>query len=293
MSNHMRREIGGMLFVSPFLVGFFLFFLVPLCQSVQYSFSRLILEEGGMTVHFVGLENFEKALFADPLYVRTIIESIGSMIVQVPIIVLFSLFVALMLNQKFFGRTLARSIFFLPVIIASGVIIDILNSDYLSSAMLSGGVEVDGTLQGFDSYTVLTQMGIPTGAVETLVPIVYDIFNLVWSSGVQILLFLAGLQTVPSSMYECAKIEGATAWESFWKITFPLISPILLMTVIFSIIDNFTTSSNPVIQMINEQVGQMRIEYAAGLSWLYLFMVAVVILIVYVLINRNITYIVE
>ena len=222
MSRSMRREIGGMLFVSPFLIGFLLFFTVPLLQSIRYAFSRLIPGETGMTIQFVGFENFEKALFADPLYLRTIFESIGSMILQVPIIVLLSLFVALILNQKFFGRGVARSIFFLPVIIASGVIIDILNSDYLSSSMLSGGVEVDGVLQGFDSYALLMQIGIPVKLVETLVPIVYNIFNLVWSSGVPILLFLAGLQTVPvSSMYECAKIEGASGLGIFLEDYFP------------------------------------------------------------------------
>ncbi len=292
ISYQTKRNRSGWLFVLPFLIGFFVFFLIPLIQSIGYSFSSIKLNEGNMILTYVGLSNFKNALFADPLYLRTILESIQKMVVQVPIVLIFSLYLAIILNQKFVGRTVARAIFFIPVIVISGIIIDILSSDYLSQSIQSG-TETVGAFKGIDSYKILISMGIPQPVIQAIVPIVYNIFNMVWSSGVQILLFLAGLQTVPSSMYECAKIEGASAWEIFWKITLPLISPMLLMNVIYSIIDYFTTSSNPVIKLINAQSANMKFEYAAGLSWVYLLIVSIIIVIVYAFINKRVVYVVD
>ena len=155
------------------------------------------------------------------------------------------------------------------------------------------GEETIGAFRGMESHDILVAMGIPQQLIDLMIPVVYDIFNLVWSSGVQILMFLAGLQTIPSSLYECAKLEGATGWEMFWKITFPLISPMLLMNVVYSVVDFFTTSANPVIRMINQQTGNMRFEYAAGLSWMYLLVVLVLLGIVYKLMSKHIVYLGE
>ena len=282
----------GFLFCLPFVAGFLLLFLAPMIQSIRYAFSTIQLGQTGMTLSFVGLKNFRTALFADPEYVRTIAESVGSMVLQVPVILVFSLFISLLLNQKFRGRTLARAIFFLPVIVVSGIILEILSTDYLSTAIMSGE-ETIGAFRGMESHDILVAMGIPQQLIDLMIPVVYDIFNLVWSSGVQILMFLAGLQTIPSSLYECAKLEGATGWEMFWKITFPLISPMLLMNVVYSVVDFFTTSANPVIRMINQQTGNMRFEYAAGLSWMYLLVVLVLLGIVYKLMSKHIVYLGE
>ena len=288
----LKKLLGGFLFCLPFVAGFLLLFLAPMIQSIRYAFSTIQLGQTGMTLSFVGLKNFRTALFADPEYVRTIAESVGSMVLQVPVILVFSLFISLLLNQKFRGRTLARAIFFLPVIVVSGIILEILSTDYLSTAIMSGE-ETIGAFRGMESHDILVAMGIPQQLIDLMIPVVYDIFNLVWSSGVQILMFLAGLQTIPSSLYECAKLEGATGWEMFWKITFPLISPMLLMNVVYSVVDFFTTSANPVIRMINQQTGNMRFEYAAGLSWMYLLVVLVLLGIVYKLMSKHIVYLGE
>lgn len=292
LSFSQQRALCGFLFCLPFVAGFLLLFLVPMIQSIRYAFSTIQLGQTGMTLSFVGLKNFRTALFADPEYVRTIAESVGSMVLQVPVILVFSLFISLLLNQKFRGRTLARAIFFLPVIVVSGIILEILSTDYLSTAIMSGE-ETIGAFRGMESHDILVAMGIPQQLIDLMIPVVYDIFNLVWSSGVQILMFLAGLQTIPSSLYECAKLEGATGWEMFWKITFPLISPMLLMNVVYSVVDFFTTSANPVIRMINQQTGNMRFEYAAGLSWMYLLVVLVLLGIVYKLMSKHIVYLGE
>lgn len=292
LSFSQQRALCGFLFCLPFVAGFLLLFLAPMIQSIRYAFSTIQLGQTGMTLNFVGLKNFRTALFADPEYVRTIAESVGSMVLQVPVILVFSLFISLLLNQKFRGRTLARAIFFLPVIVVSGIILEILSTDYLSTAIMSGE-ETIGAFRGMESHDILVAMGIPQQLIDLMIPVVYDIFNLVWSSGVQILMFLAGLQTIPSSLYECAKLEGATGWEMFWKITFPLISPMLLMNVVYSVVDFFTTSANPVIRMINQQTGNMRFEYAAGLSWMYLLVVLVLLGIVYKLMSKHIVYLGE
>ncbi|WP_394968139.1 carbohydrate ABC transporter permease [Candidatus Allofournierella merdipullorum] len=292
LSFSQQRAMCGFLFCLPFVAGFLLLFLAPMIQSIRYAFSTIQLGQTGMTLSFVGLKNFRTALFADPEYVRTIAESVGSMVLQVPVILVFSLFISLLLNQKFRGRTLARAIFFLPVIVVSGIILEILSTDYLSTAIMSGE-ETIGAFRGMESHDILVAMGIPQQLIDLMIPVVYDIFNLVWSSGVQILMFLAGLQTIPSSLYECAKLEGATGWEMFWKITFPLISPMLLMNVVYSVVDFFTTSANPVIRMINQQTGNMRFEYAAGLSWMYLLVVLVLLGIVYKLMSKHIVYLGE
>ena len=284
-----RRQRSGFMFCLPFLIGFCLFFLVPMLQSVQYAFSSLQITEDGLVLKYVGLKNFTDALFADSMYVRTIASALGTMVVQTGIILMFSLFIAIILNQKFRGRTIARVIFFLPVIIMSGAIIEILSTDYLSSKIMSG--ETSGSLlQGIGSYEILLSMGIPYQLVETVIPYVYDIFNLVWNAGVQILIFLAGLQTIPRQLYESASIEGCTSWESFWKITFPLMSPMIFMNLIYSIIDYCTTSTNPVIQLVNTQTSNMNFGYAAGLTWMYLLVVLAVVGIVYWLLSRRIVY---
>ncbi|MGM0879927.1 MAG: carbohydrate ABC transporter permease [Bacillota bacterium] len=285
-----RKEISGFFFVLPFLIGFLLFFAKPLIQSIIYAFSTLKLEEEGIVVYFTGLKNFEEALFSDPQYIRTIVESIQTMLYQVPMIIILSLFIAIILNQNFRGRGIVRAIFFLPVIIISGVVINIIEGDYLAQMIMSGE-RTEGLFANLDVAGLLIDMGLPVNLSILIVPFVNNLFNLTWSSGVQILLFLAGLQTIPSTLYECSIVEGATAWERFWKITFPLISPIILMNIIYTIVDNFTNNANPVIQMIADQVSQMKIEYSAGLSWMYLLIVSVIVGVIYMVTNKRIVYV--
>ena len=289
LSFSQKRARSGLYFCIPFVIGFFLFFLMPMLQSIQYAFSSLKITENGLETTFVGLRNFREALLSDPQYVRTIVESVKDMVIQVPIIVLFGLFMAVILNQKFRGRMLARAVFFLPVIIVSGVIVEILNTDYLSAEIMSGS-QSGGLFQGLGSYDILLAMGMPYQLVDTLIPFVYNIFNLVWNSGVQILIFLAGLQTIPGQLYESASMEGCTAWETFWKITFPLVSPMILMNVIFTIIDYCTTSLNPVIKLVNQQTSNMNFAYGAGLAWMYLIVVLLFVGVMYWILNRRIVY---
>ena len=175
------------------------------------------------------------------------------------------------------------------ITMSDGKTVEILNTDYPSAEIMSGS-QSGGLFQGLGSYDILLAMGMPYQLVDTLIPFVYNIFNLVWNSGVQILIFLAGLQTIPGQLYESASMEGCTAWETFWKITFPLVSPMILMNVIFTIIDYCTTSLNPVIKLVNQQTSNMNFAYGAGLAWMYLIVVLLFVGVMYWILNRRIVY---
>lgn len=287
-----RKRRAGLLFALPFIIGLVLFFFKPAIQSIRYSFSVLDFTPEGLEMTFVGLRNFQQALFVDPTYVRTILTSVMNMVVRVPVIMALSMLLAVILKHDFHGRLFFRAVFFLPVIVVSGIIMEILGNDYLSNQILSGDAS-SSLFDTVDSYSLLISVGFSRDLVELLVPLAYDIFDLIWSSGVPILLFLAALQTVSEQLYEVARIEGATSWEQFWKITFPSISPMILMNAVYIIADYFTTSTNPVIQMIGQQTSNMRFEYASGLSWMYFIVVGLIMAVAFYLIDRHVIYTVE
>lgn len=289
ISMRTRKKLFGALFISPLIIGMALFFIRPLIQTIIYAFSTLKIEQDSMTVIPVGFKHFREALFVDESYVRTVVDSVLAMLYQTPVILLFSLYIAILLNQKFVGRWIFRVLFFIPVIAISGIVIRILNQDYLEQMIQSGSAE-SGLISVMDMTRFTALLNIPDGLLDPVISVVNDIFDLTWRSGIQILIFLAGLQTVPSSLYESAVIDGVTGWEKFWKITFPLITPMVFMNAIFTIVDNFTNSSNPVIMLIAQQSANMKMEYAAGLSLMYLLMVLVVIGVFYAVVGRFIVY---
>lgn len=287
-----KKKRAGLCFCLPFIIGFLLFFIKPVSLSIRYAFSSLNFTPDGLVISFVGLKNFKEALFVDPTYIRTIVTSARDMVIRVPIVLLLSLFIAVVLSHKFKGRLFFRAVFFLPVIVVSGVILEILNNDYLSNQIISGEA-ASGLFATGNSYSILMSLGFSKELIEIMVPFAYSIFDLIWSAGVPILIFLAALQTVPKQLYEVARIEGATSWEAFWKITFPSVSPMILMNMIYVIADYFTTSTNPVIQMINKQTSNMRFEYASGLSWMYFIVVGTIIGIVFFIVDKYVVYTVE
>lgn len=283
----------GLIFILPWLLGFIFLFAIPLVQSMQYSLSELKIAPGGYELNFIGLENFREALFVDANYTRILTESITEMAWNVPMILFFSLFSAVLLNQKFRGRPLARAIFFLPVILASGAIVSAQESGLISLTGSSEIAEELGKAQyGFDVQSLvflLDGAGLPDWFIDYIVDAVERIYEIIRSSGVQILIFLAALQSVPPAMYEVAKIEGATAYEAFWKITFPMVSPLILTNIIYTIIDSF--SNSPVTQTIYETAFQSgNFGLSAAMSWLYTLVVSLVLIIVGILVSRRVFY---
>lgn len=283
----------GVFFISPWLIGFIFLFLFPLLQSIRFSFNKLNIVEGGYELIGVGWGNFKNALLINPNFNRILTESIIDVIVTVPLILFFSLFVATLLNQKFRGRLAARAIFFLPVILASGAISaaeasGLINLIGDSNAINEMGSAASG-INGDYIAMMLLDMGVPMVFVDYLLQAILRIYEIVSSSGVQIIIFLAALQGISSSMYEVAKIEGATAYETFWKITFPMVSPLILTNVIYTIIDSFTNST--ITRTIYTTAFQnLDFGLSAAMAWLYTIVISIILIVIGVTISRKVFY---
>lgn len=292
-----KRSRAGWFFCLPFVLGFLVIYLPIIFNSIQYSFSHIVRDRGA-TYHleFVGFENYREALFTNPDFTQTLVKGIGGMLIDIPAIVIFSLFVAILLNQKMIGRAAFRAIFFIPVILSTGLIAEIDSSSAMLDYMTGEGASIDtGTKESTTSQIVdamdierlFEGMKVGEGLVETVKNIINNIFNIVNRSGVQMLIFLAGLQSISPAIYESCKMEGATAWETFWKITFPMISPMILVNAIYSVIDSFTSADNAVMQLI-ERVrteGQNGEVVASAMAWMY-FLVVLLIIGIFALIAR-------
>lgn len=293
LSLKSRRALLGLAFISPWLLGFIFLFVTPLLQSIRFSLSNLSVAPGGYVLDFVGLKNFKDALLVDATYNRILVDSVGAMLLNVPMILFFSLFTATLLNQKFRGRTMARAIFFLPVILASSAVAAAESAGLIN--LMGDASAVDAAADGGASFNVvsivrmLADVGLPMAYVDYIVEAIMRIYEIISSSGVQILIFLAALQSVPGSMYEVAKIEGATAYESFWKITFPMVSPLILTNVIYTIIDSFAGS--PVTQAIYQTAFKTQnFGLSSAMSWLYTLVIGLVLIVVGWVLSRRVHY---
>ena len=287
-----RRAWTGILFISPWIIGFLGFFLRPLVNSFMYVFNSTTIRPNSLEMKFIGLDNLYRAFFNDTKFTPLLTSQLSSVVTSVPIILAFSLLMALIINGKFRGRTLVRAIFFLPVICGSGLILEILQGDAMSNSILSG-TRSSMLFQTSGLENMLMNMGMAQELVDTMMGIVNNIFVLTCKSGIQILLFLAGLQTVSPSLYESAKIEGATSWETFWKVTFPMIGPMLVLNLIYTVIDSFTDYGNAVMQYIYTFGKSLDFSYSAALSWIYFVLVLLVVGVVYFFVNRRIAYTVD
>jgi ABC-type sugar transport system permease subunit len=288
-----REAICGYLFTLPFTLGFVLMFLHPFLQSVIFSLSKLELGSTGYSLTFTGLSNYHNALFVNADYPRLLLETAGSMFGGVPLILVFSFFAAILLNQRFKGRTVARVIFFLPVILGADIILRMESADYITLFLEEGILDVDEmTFVGrSELLALLLYMKLPEQLLTYIVVGALRVADIIRSSGVQILIFLAGLQSIPSSHYEVAKIEGATGWECFWKVTFPLLSPLIVTNIVYSIVDFFTTPTNPLVVFIEENMfGSAGYGVSMAMSWIYFAVVTVFLLLTAGLISRKVVY---
>jgi ABC-type sugar transport system permease subunit len=282
-----REAWTGFVFIVPWLLGFIFLFGRPLVTTIFYAFNTVNITTEGVLTSFSGIDNFYFPFKNDVyFYSKYFLPDIMNFAYEVPIIIIFSLFAAVVLNQRFVGRTLSRAIFFLPVIIMSGVVVSMLkgngftyDTDMVSSENAyifnSGGV-----------ITILREAGFPMGMVRWFAGVANRIYDIVWKSGIQIVLYLSGLQSIPRSEYEAAEIEGATAWECFWKITFPRISPMTLVVVVYSIIDSFGGAMGQVKSMFERH----HMGIGAALATTYSGIVIVVLIVVTGIISRFVFY---
>ena len=286
-----RNERTGYLFILPWIIGFLIFFLSPIVNSLLYAFQNVSVRAGGLDRPFVGVQFFKQALLEDDAFLPKLSAAFGDLVYQVPIILVFSLFVAVILNQKFKGRGAARTLFFLPLMLSSTVLLSVIKGDGAVHS-ISDTTSVY-MVSSVDISSVLFQIGVPEELLSFMTSVIDRIFDMTWMSGIQILLFLSGLQSIPGSLYEAASVEGATAWESFWKITVPMISPIILVNVIFTIIDSFTSYSNGLMQYILSETRQLHYSYAAAMTWIYFAAIMAVLGAILGLVSKKIFYSVE
>ena len=267
-----RRARVGVLFILPFIIGFIAFMVKPLYVSLQMSFSQYTIKTGEMVWNNFG--NYSYAFTTDPDYNQLLTDEISRMAINVIATLVLSFVIAVILNQKFKGRIFCRVIFFLPVILSSGVLpgietsstsLNMLNS--MSQAMGdASGVNLSAALQD-----LLSVSGVAGEVFDVIFQMIDAIYDIVMASGIQIIVFLSGLQSISPSLYEAADVEGCSAWESFWKITFPMVSPLLLVNCIYTIIDFFMKNDNQVMEHINDVMYGVRMDLglAAAESWIY------------------------
>lgn len=288
-----KRARMGYFFVLPFIIGFLAFTVYPLIQSMFFSFQDITYNMDGYHTQPVGIEHYTYLLVKDPSYRLLLLNSLKDMLLNVPLIVFFSFFTANLLNQKFRGRLLARAIFFLPVILASSSVLGMNVDAIMASA--SGGTGIGETARetvnlSMQMQTFLKSVNLPGGFTDYVISGVKRITTIISASGVQILLFLAGLQSVTPSQLEAAHMEGANSWEIFWKITVPIVSPILLVSTLYTVIDSFTANSNPVIQAVQGKYAGLQFGMGSAMSWLYILVVFLIIGLVYGLLSKVVFY---
>jgi len=230
-------------------------------------------------------------LLRDAKFVPLLTAELLEMAYRVPLVVIMSLFIAVLLNQSFRGRAFFRSVFFLPVIITSGVVYVLLQG--VINANTLTGTQNAYIFQSQGLAETLLTAGVPTGIVNGISEIVNRVFSVLMECGVQILLFLSGLQKIPQSTYEASAIEGANAWDNFWRITLPLSLPIMLLNVIYTIIDSFmaygTENAGNQVMAAIYQTGfgsQFQFGLAAAMSWVYMAMIALVLLLAFLVLGK-------
>ena len=287
-----RNAISGYLFILPFIVGFLAFMVKPFFQSLYMSFCNVELGAGSFKMGFAGIANYLRAFTVDTEFNRLLAEEIWRMSYNALAIMVFSFFVALVLNQKFKGRAFVRAVFFLPVILSSGVILGI---EYDNSLLASvqdtiqqstGNASITGVIE-----EILMTSGIGGEVFDIVFEIVDGVYDVAIASGIQIIIFLSGLQTISASMYEAAEIDGCTKWESLWKITFPMISPLFLANWIYTIVDFCMRSDNAVIEKISDtMIVDLNYGFASAMSWIYFLVVILIIGISSLIISKGVYY---
>lgn len=288
LSLEQKRARTGYIFILPWLLGLLFFFAVPILTSLMYSFSHVTIVQGGVNTRFAGLSYYKNALFSDERFIPLLVAALKKIAIQVPIIIIFALFISVMLNAEFYGRGLVRSIFFLPLMLSSSVLLSIINSDSYSGDV-TGSSSVF-MVSSFSVGDILTQAGLPDGLIKYLTSVIDSIFTMTWQSGVQIILFLAALQSIPPSLKEAASVEGATAWEYFWKITVPMISPMILVNIAFTVIDTFTSYSNGVMEFVTSQASNLHYSFSSAVTWIYFVVISVILFVVIGLFSRKVFY---
>lgn len=292
-----KKSFSGYLFILPVLTGMAFLFLPAVAESLIYTFHNVTIEFNNISKEFIGIRNFRDAFISDSEFRVILLGAVKGILIDSAVIILFSFFISNVLNQKFIGRGITRTIFFLPVVLSAGIVAALENANEMYNAMQivtqTEGSEFDqmGMQAMFSTMMLVSKLGFPTEISGAIVSVINNMYNIVNSCGVQILVFLSALQSINPSVFEAARVEGATKWEEFWKITFPMLTPSLLVAIVYTIIDTFTNPVYGVMDYIETQAfSSGKLGYASALSWIYFLIVILVLGIAAGFISRRVTY---
>jgi len=278
LSHRWREVLTGLSFVGIWVVGFLIFTLFPLVRTFQFSLNEVRITAEGIRTQYIGWENYRAALFLDVQFGDILVQYAMETLVTVPIIVVFALMMALLLNVKVRGKGVFRTIYFLPVVITSGPVI---------KQLIDQGATTLPGIEDVIEMSMLEQM-LPGLIADIVTYLLGSFITILWFSGVQMLIFLAGLQKLDASMYEAASIDGASRWESFWKLTLPMMNPMIVVNFVYTVITQSVFALNPVIDYVQKAMYDPAygMGYSAALAWLY-FAVMLVVLGLFVLLVRQ------
>ncbi|MGN0114977.1 MAG: carbohydrate ABC transporter permease [Acutalibacteraceae bacterium] len=294
-SIEVKQRRYGYMFSLPFIIGALIFVIYPMILSILQSFSDVTFDPThGLVMNFADpIANYKKIWWDELTFRDAVIAALKNMALNVPIVVIFSFFMASVLNTKFIGRGFARSVMFMPVIIASGIVSTLSNNSAASlldsadrfSSTADGGVQVTTAFE-----TLLEGMDIDPTLINFIMSAVNNISSIVTMSAVSIVIFIAGLQSISPSIYEASYIEGATKWEVFWKISLPMVSPLILLSIVWTIVDSFNSSNSYVIYLIHNNIVGTEYDVAAAMACSYSLIIVVLLLVVFAVLSKIVFY---
>ncbi len=273
-----QDRLAGSLFFLPWVIGFLAITCYPLIYSVLISFNQVIIKPGSLSLEPVKFEYFRQALLADERFPLTLLNSVTSILMGMPLTVVFSLIIALLLNSKFRGRSIYRIIFFLPVIIMSGPVM---------TQLMSQTAAMNVTIDFMNIRSILMEMS--WSGARTLIAFLDSFIRILWYCGVQIIIFIIALQKIDPNMYEAASIDGATAWESFWKITLPYLKPVILLNCVYTVVEMGAAADDATNQLIASNIADIArpYSYSAAQSWLYAGCMLLIIFVAFLLFREK------
>lgn len=289
-----KRAAFGYVFLIPWLIGLVVVFLYPMFLSLTFAFSKVSVDNG-YSVTPVGWENFNTALFKDANFLRYFASTLGDIFYNVPVILVYSFLAAVFLKENFKGSLIFKFIFFLPVILSSNLFVSMVNNfgSTTSSAVetVLNSASSSSLLKSLNLSSYLAQLGLSEKIIAVITAPVDKMYEVVSYSGIQIFIFLAAINAVPPSLYEAAYVEGATGWEKFWKITFPMVTPMILVNVVYSVIDTFMSQNN----IVMEYVYELSFKYfdfglSSAICWLYFIALSLILLVVFRIISKRTFY---
>ncbi len=293
-----RKNLVGYWFCLPFILGIVLIFIPAIIDSIRYSFHDVQIDFSQINFSMVGFANYVKAFTGDKTFLPLLLETIQGTVLDLVVITFFSFFIANVLNQKFLGRGFIRAIFFLPVLLSTGIIAAA-DTNNMATALFGSGTNngsgiasaFSGGLSFLDLQGMLEQSTLDASVVEFITTTVNNTYNIVNSSGVQILIFLSALQSISPALYEAAKVEGATKWEEFWKITFPMLTPMILVNMVYTVVDSFTNPKYGMLNLVQTHAfANNHIGYASALSWIYFLLILVLLGLVWLGFGKRVQY---